>query len=376
MSKEMVLTEQEKIMCSLSFTAYWGICRTTPLDVMNEIKPHLDSLSQELVWGPAVHSPKNLFNIRRNEKLNDAMMYITQTKGKNEYNIVIRGTNPFSINSWITQDLTVYEPLYSWDSVVFGNISGKDAEQPDSNGAISRGAKKTVSLCTDLIPDSTVAGTDTFYGFLRDKIDSDTIINFTGHSLGGLAAPTLALWCIDKFDNWFDIKDNIFVYPFAGPTAGDQIFAAHSDDIFNDSDSKRCVRYQNNLDVVPKAFSYEDLESTKTIYNPYQNTPDMVIDMIDDIQENVNNIYHQLAYSKAIPSRFIKSLDFDCTDFWNFISFFLQVIYQHVVPYLKSSLFKKEEMSELIEMMINNSNFEEKDKNIMKEKFLSLISEE
>jgi hypothetical protein len=87
----------------------------------------------------------------------------------------------------------------------------------------------------------------------------------TGHSKGGALSSTVALWLADTqgadvgaAERWDpEHKAIVHAYSFAGPTAGNRLFAAHSDDVIGD----RCHRTLNLLDVVPHAFAVADLKS-------------------------------------------------------------------------------------------------------------------
>lgn len=92
--------------------------------------------------------------------------------------------------------------------------------------------------------------------FLKSHADKhrDAEVIVTGHSKGGALCSTLALWLADirgKADSWnADAAAPISAWSFAGPTAGNRQFAAHSDHVLGAA----CHRVWNVRDLVPYAF--------------------------------------------------------------------------------------------------------------------------
>ncbi len=97
--------------------------------------------------------------------------------------------------------------------------------------------------------------------FLAEKVKTERYdIYVTGHSKGAALSSTLALWLADtqgsdsvsEGDRW-DVNRNatVHAYSFAGPTAGNGKFAAHSNRVIGD----RCWRVVNKNDIVPCAWN-------------------------------------------------------------------------------------------------------------------------
>lgn len=358
-----VLNVQEALMCSLSFAAYFGLMKTVAQEIREELESALKGLGQQLVWGPAI-------NVL--EGVTDAMMFVSLSDMTGEYNVVVRGTNPFSFSTWFAQDFDVLPPLYAWKEVVLGQPPIQ-VPQGENELAISKGACHTLGLLTNLQPDPGLPGEGLyFWEYLgQASVDQSVVINFTGHSLGGLAAPTLALWCIDKFDSWKAKAKNIYVYPFAGPSAGNQAFAEHSDAIFLDREgNSRCTRLVASLDIVPRAFA--ELQTIGTIYLP-QTTP-LPIRLVDDaLERQVRGIYRQLTPFKEIPSAL---LDMLCHPklLESLIFFLLQAVFQHIWSYLAQTMFLRETKLALFVLMVESHPLTEDEHSMLHAKLEEIIA--
>ncbi len=96
-------------------------------------------------------------------------------------------------------------------------------------------------------------------------------VTVTGHSKGGALAPTLALWLADTQGPpanddvvaWDpERRATVHSVAFAGPTAGNAAFAAHSDAVIG----ARCHRVVNPLDAVPQAWELDTFTTIPTLY--------------------------------------------------------------------------------------------------------------
>ena len=113
-----------------------------------------------------------------------------------------------------------------------------------------------------------------FLARIVEQADGGLEIVVTGHSKGGALSTTAALWLVDtqgagewvpKDERWDpQRKAGISCYSFAGPTAGNAAFAAHSDAVIGD----RCHRVYNTLDVVPHDWQVDDPKCVPGIYSP------------------------------------------------------------------------------------------------------------
>lgn len=112
-----------------------------------------------------------------------------------------------------------------------------------------------------------------------ENADTKLEIIVTGHSKGGALSATAALWLADtqgaaewvQADQRWDPerKATIGCYSFAGPTAGNSAFVAHSDQVIGD----HCRRVANTLDVVTNAWQVDDLRRIPTLYEPEVHPP-------------------------------------------------------------------------------------------------------
>ena len=109
--------------------------------------------------------------------------------------------------------------------------------------------------------------TDYLTTFFADPANAKVTTLVTGHSLGGCLASVVAPWIRSLLPSY---TGSIQPITFAAPTAGDADFAAYSDTLF-----PLARRFQNSLDVVPRAFY--DLSCLDSIYaSNGLDTPDPV----------------------------------------------------------------------------------------------------
>lgn len=325
------LGDKERLLCSMALLAYSGSLDQEAS--REQLSLGLTQLGQELVWGPAFHAGPG-------ELVDDAMMYIAKSCQSEEYTVVVRGTNPLSLHSWIDQDLKVAPPLTDWASILRGNPKpSTDPKVP----SVSQGACLTLSLCTALTPKAGYQGEGLgFAAFLASRLSPSAQLNFTGHSLGGLAAPTLAIWFLQKYPEYLDSSKKVFVCPFAGPTAGNAAFADLSQQILDPGNKGRCICHNNALDVVPRAFA--ELEVVRTIFEPDLKTPFLFQDLITMLEKSVTSKYCDLYdISKDVPSVY---KGFKTTS--GFADFFLELCWQHSVPYFEASLLPAERQEALL----------------------------
>ena len=92
--------------------------------------------------------------------------------------------------------------------------------------------------------------------FLKGVLPGSSLI-VTGHSLGAMLATVMAVY----LESVLSPNVHVTPYTFAAPTAGNQAFADSYTHLFGGAG-----RYFNCLDIVPKAFAYDDLGSVKSLY--------------------------------------------------------------------------------------------------------------
>jgi hypothetical protein len=206
--------------------------------------------SWELAWGPAIFQSSG-------SSAADNAIYLVRDKVDGVYVIAIAGTNPASSYD-STEDLAIQHPL-AWP--YGGNAPVGTMIAPGTRD----GVKALLPL---------ESGGQTLLAYLQnvDAASSSTLI-FTGHSLGGALAPTLALAMAQQgFDPgaW----QAVYVYPTAGPTAGNSMFAAFFSQTFPQP-AAGPQQWQawnadlaNSLDVVPLAWGEQTLASIPDLYAP------------------------------------------------------------------------------------------------------------
>ncbi len=307
-------------MALLSYIAYYNLgqrgygflknwaCSSIKKDIENGLHSYQDQLGeQELFWGPMVHYSA-CFSYA------SALVFIVHEKETGDLTLVIRGTNPLSLQTWLLQDLSVTTQV-PWSK-------GKS-----QCGTISKGARRSLIECTTSQPVSHFPGGDIRLATAVKKYFKEHPHNklyVTGHSLGGLLAPTLTLWLYEQCAVLKDIP--IEVHAFAGPTAGDAKYAAYVNEILN-TGLNSVTRYVNPFDIAPRAWNYDALMGFKDLYQPAVDTGFWDDLLIDTVGARVKNLeYTQVGTEVAISSS-VKEGAF-------FSTLGTQIVYQHVAPYI------------------------------------------
>jgi hypothetical protein len=157
-------------------------------------------------------------------------------------------------------------------------------------------------------------------------------ITVTGHSKGGALASTLALWLADTQGDsasepavaWDPQRRAIIrCVAFAGPTAGNAAFAAHSDHVIGDD----CRRVVNPLDVAPCAWDVATLRTIPTLYRDALPTG-LVGDLVGEIAAEGE----RLRYAH-VGRRVTQIMTHEDPLYRNF---FVQAGHQHLAVYLQA----------------------------------------
>ena len=263
----------------------------------------------ELAWGPVIY--QSTFS----DYADDAMMVVrgTSDDGSPVYVVAIAATNPVSAFAWL-QDFAVFI------TVPFG-----------PNARIAQGTQLGISIL-EALPDSTTL--TTLAPFLTSVAAKNATLIFTGHSLGGTLAPTLALDLIGNSALDLSAWGAVYVYPTAGATPGDQPFANLFASTFpprttgSEAWSVWNANVRNTLDYVP--LSWANLQAIPDLYMPDIDSLTvrlLVADMIADLELMGANIYAPLQSSpfpgvfKALPP--------------SFCPFLMEEIYQHIEVYVR-----------------------------------------
>ena len=227
-----------------------------------------------VVWGPQIWQKPDT-NLAANA------MYVAHNPAVpglgDTYVVAIAATNEASKYDWLLEDADVWQTVNfsTWDP-----LSGQADAAELSAGELSKRttphiAKGTAVGVQQLLEMVSPAGCPAsgqsltqFLGALKN-VGSSTLIA-TGHSLAGALSPTLALYL--KTRNLVTSFGNMFVYPTAGATPGNQSFA----NLFNSTlpqAQQGTQTYQvwntdlwNSIDVVPHAWNQSDLAMIPQLY--------------------------------------------------------------------------------------------------------------
>jgi triacylglycerol lipase len=359
--------EKGSRMTFLSFLAYsdfWN-CDLTSLqeNVATDLLNYSTELDfSEISWGPVAH--------QENSKLpSDSLMYIVKDSIDSAYTLVIRGTNPVSISSWIFQDLMV-SGLTPW---------GRQSPTTKSENAyISKATDNSLAIHKSLTCDG-----QSVLDWIITRINADGTIklNVTGHSLGGLMSPTFANYLLDELSSrslggLIDCN----VYALAGPTAGTSEYVKQLNFALND----KFVCYENYYDIATHVWAEKDMRDV--LPGLYAEKGIHLGKYEEMALKYLTEQIHSLGYTKLPNVHTIKS---DVIPFSIFNDYILQAIYQHVFPYLiwamtPPSMKVIERILEIILHMIDGSEIVTSDgrkiltgdqKNIFREQVDRIISE-
>jgi len=277
------------------------------------------------VWGPAYYRAKRPF---QDDKV-DSMVFIVKNLDKpTDFYVAIRGTNPLNLFEWIFQDFWVGS-LIAWSQVPFQGII-PPGEPIGDNPAISFGTNIASTILLKKLTDPS-SGMDMRTFLEREAqtaltMDQKIAIYLTGHSLGGVLASTTALFLNE---NWptSNRKPDIFVFSYAGPTAGNQQFSERFKGILDN----RCQRYGNNLDVVTQVWNRASMEKLPILYHPAKiQMPHLLLKVLYDLAIPAihDKNYTQSGNYQEVRSKVVQP----------FQSYIAQMVFQHLIPYFAEAL--------------------------------------
>jgi hypothetical protein len=314
-------TPVERRMAALAYVAYLDCHERHPTALGRRLRRGLDRYAkgQRIVWGPAVHGPELGLEP-------DAMMFVVETAGApGELTVVVRGSNPLSLVTWLSQDVDVLAERH-WLEVSPGSDAPLEAK-------VSHGAGRTLELLTNL-----VSAESCLLEFLEGELADagpDTTIRFTGHSLGGLAASTLALWVREQLG----AKPAIEVYSFAGPTAGNARFVEFSAARLP-APRGACACYRNELDFASSAWERAALDATIRRYREAHalDLPEVFVAIMLEVAGAL--CYTRLGVEREVDSKFTSDLQG-----------LAEVAWQHVWPYAVRFLGARAATAILVEIV-------------------------
>ncbi|WP_052752850.1 lipase family protein [Kordia zhangzhouensis] len=213
----------------------------------------------ESIWGPIVFANDST-SVSVHADNTMGMYYNAE---ENLIVIAIAGTNVNSPYGWFVEDFSVNK-THAWEL-----ITGV----PNS-GNIANGTYTGLTILREMVNEKKETLIDTLQQFLQSNSELKNVaIAVAGHSLGGALSPTLALFLADTKEQWDPKKQTLIgAFPTAGPTPGDEAFAAY----YEKQIKAKNIYYlsqHNALDIVPHAWAKADLAKIPTIYNAYIKPP-------------------------------------------------------------------------------------------------------
>jgi hypothetical protein len=183
--------------------------------------------------------------------------------------VAVRGTNGAAILDWIVDDMDVWTRC-PWQ-VPPGSKPGSQAE-------VSHATHDALQVLLEkLVPTKGQPGAGlTIDAFLAQRVQPGLAISFTGHSLAGALAPTLALWFKQRqglAGDWDpNSKAALSVVAFAGATPGNAAFA----ELFDAQLGHACLRIHNELDIVAHAWDAIGMRSVSKLYDSAGIFPNLI----------------------------------------------------------------------------------------------------
>ncbi|MBX7204373.1 MAG: hypothetical protein K1X81_03010 [Bacteroidia bacterium] len=206
-----------------------------------EIVTKVQNMKLQVVWGPADLS--TVF-------VPYCLAFIAQSPGTGDYYVVIRGTDPESLTSWLKEDFAISTTKPFTDFV----------SSAPQNANISTGTWNGMNSLLKLTdPKSKLSMLD----FLKSQSISSLYV--TGHSLGGTLTPALYAYLSSNLP-----KVNCTPVSFAGLTSGDDNFAAYINGLVGNQNWRIC----NSLDIAPLMFESQD--GVYDIYDSEKKKPQLL----------------------------------------------------------------------------------------------------
>jgi hypothetical protein len=196
----------------------------------------------QVVWGPGLSDDRG------------NMLYVAGDTNSKQLAVAIRGTDWSFWLDWV-QDLAVVLPLQPF----INTLPSTPAQNPRISAGTAVGLAQLQSA-----QGSTSTGTRLDLATFLRQAGQGADIFVTGHSLGGCLASVLAPLLAFQLGS----ANNLKVYTFAAPSAGDQNFVDYYNRLFMNQATSTSTAYRvyNSLDVVPN--SWASLAVVETYYDP------------------------------------------------------------------------------------------------------------
>ncbi len=266
----------------------------------------------DIPWGPIAH--KGHAGL-----VSDSLAFIIKDElgsGIPEYTLIIRGTNPVSLQSWLFQDLDVSGCTpWSRQSPHTGAAGACISKATDNSLGIHKGLRD---------------GDATILEWIKRTVQANEAggikLNVAGHSLGGLMSVTFAAWIHDELSHeGLSGKVDVHVYSYAGPSAGNGQFASYVEGLFGE----KLRRFVNPLDVATHVWAEGEMkDALPVLYAPAIGMNDFEKREYKRLVERIEG----MGYQQPGQGIELKSEIFDHVLFKDYL---MQAAYQHVVPYIE-----------------------------------------
>ncbi len=277
----------------------------------------------KVVWGPCIFQPDKEFDVIGN------LMYIAKSEqdGVPQYVIAISGTNPMSFYA-LTMNFRVNKQVDWLPKFPPYCVNGK----------ISKGANIGFRKLKSMKPSEGPGKGQNIKNFLKNEFKVQKLrvkkpqVIITGHSLGGMLAPTVASWLRNEQNSWDpDNMGNLTLYTFGAGTTGNKEFA---DYVTKVQFKGKVFRVWNKLEISPPLFNATAMKGLPKIYTPYIKPNEFIRELYNFFENCRNgNCYCQIKKNakpfanSAINRSIIKG--------YPFIDYIKQAGYQHIEAYFK-----------------------------------------
>ncbi|UTW61322.1 hypothetical protein KFE98_15055 [bacterium SCSIO 12741] len=321
---------------------------------LTSIESILDQYLQDwsLVWGPAVHV-SDLDCHKNDDKTYNGFatntVFIVQNGS--DYVVSVAGTTSGSNFDEMGED-GIVAVISDW------SYGGPD----ELKVKISSGTAIALGFIHNELKDPNEGSLDDFF----KKLNQDSTITFTGHSLGGALSPAMALSFygsqLSNSKNYEGPK--IRTYPTAGPDIGNADYMEYLNKVLPPSEDipvnpwmQYNCKISNSIDMVPQAWANTD--AIATLYGQNMATPGYVDCVLSKAIYYIKRLHGEIPYAMDLstakgqfqgtfldPSEFINTVvKYDCATDAKYplelCQFLAEVLYQHVDAYIQTIMADK-----------------------------------
>lgn len=216
------------------------------------------------VWGPVVFDT----GLDAVMQIADNVMYVAANQDRSVFVVAIAGTNFNSLLYDVAKEDEAVDTTVEWASAFSSQSSSAPRElEPYLSSGTALGVNNLLAMKDGRTK-------KTLLEYLASAASKSATVVFSGHSLGGALAPTLALALFNSYGGKLSKSDwaNVYFYPTAGPTPGNGDLARFVAQEFPPVDP-RDQPYQcwnrvvwNSLDAVPQGWVVSLLQGLPDLY--------------------------------------------------------------------------------------------------------------